>query len=77
MKFYEILWRKIELKLFKKHYCDNNTRHGHHLEFVRDSKNHPYYYWTLFQCSVCKKYLISDYSGLQYADEFTIKCLVN
>ncbi len=59
----ELLWRRVEVKLFNKKYCSMTTRHGHDL--IHDySKGHGMYRFMILHCSVCKEKFMIDATGL-------------
>lgn len=62
MSWYELLYRKIEMKYLGKKYCNYTARHGHDLNLLyRGGKS--YYRFIVYECSICKKIFILDSTG--------------
>ena len=65
MRWYELLYRKFEMKYLGKKYCDYTQRHGHDLKYLGSMGNglltHIHY-----ECTVCKRKMTSDLLGIYY-----------
>lgn len=73
---YELLWRKLCIKFFGAKYCDYTTRHAHSLEYVCCGGKDITKY-RLYRCTVCRDYIVSDYSGLQLVSISDAIVLIN
>ena len=63
MNWYEKLVRLYEVKILKKNFCDNKTRHGHDFDYLGSNDKPGFQRLVFFKCSVCDKKSYVDASG--------------
>ena len=62
MSWYELFYRKFEMKFLGVKYCNYKARNGHDMIFLY-SGGKSYYRFMIYQCSVCKEKFILDGTG--------------
>ncbi len=63
MNWFELLWRKIEMKFFDKKYCNYKNRHGHNLIFQKSNDKQRWEKILYYKCSVCGQKAYMDCIG--------------
>jgi len=61
--YFELLWRKIEVKFLGKKYCSMTSRHGHDFEYTHGNNKPSWERLVFFKCTVCGKKSYVDFTG--------------
>ena len=60
----QLLYRKLEVKIFNKKYCSMTSIHGHDFNYTHGNNKHGYERLVFFKCSVCNKRAYVDATGM-------------
>jgi len=64
MNWFELLYRKYEVKFLGKKYCSMTSRNGHDFEFTHGNNKHGLERLVFFKCTVCGQKAYADATGM-------------